>query len=275
MRSTLLTVVVIHLSIPVLAQDLPTASDVRGAYERLSFDDALELAAQVTENADAYLPRELVDVHTVAGLILISRNDRSGARSHFAAALSLDPDLTLDPVFASPDVVDFFELVKRESASASSAQPPPVRYIPVEDPRAGAALRSMLIPGWGQMYKGQQTKGALMMGVWGLAATGTVASHFIRSNREDRYLAETDPLAVGDRFDDFNRWHKIRNNLALTTVAIWAAAYVDALVVGTGRTSAERRGPRVQLTYRPDLSGDHTLTLRIPIAAGVQDLHKP
>lgn len=274
MRSTITTLLFIHLSIPILAQDLPTASEVTGAYESLSFDEALELAAQVTKNADAYLPRELVDVHTVAGLILISRNDRPGARSHFAAALSLDPDLTLDPLFASPEVVTFFETVKRESASSPSAQPPPVRYIPVEDPRAGAALRSMLIPGWGQMYKGQQTKGALMMGVWGLAATGTVASHFIRNNREDRYVAETDPLAVSDRFDDFNRWHRIRNNLALTTVVIWAAAYVDALVIDANR-SPDRAVQRVQLLYRPDLSGGHTLTLQIPLGTAVQKLRTP
>ncbi len=272
MRSTLLIFVVIQLSIPALAQDLPTASEVTLAYERLSFDQALELAALITENADDYLPRELVDVHTVAGLILISRNERSEARSHFSAALSLDPDLTLDPLIASPEVVDFFESVKRDSASTSPAQPPPVRYIPVEDPRAGAALRSMLVPGWGQMYKGQQTKGAIMMGAWGFAAAGTIASHFIRNDREDRYLSETDPLAVLDRFDDFNRWHKIRNNLALTTVVVWAASYLDALVVDSDSRSSNRVGPRVQLTYRPDLSKGHTIGVRIPIGSSVHKL---
>lgn len=239
----------------VRAQDeLPSASSVRQAYEGLDFDRAMTLAERVIASAEDYAGEDLVEVHTIAALVLMSRNEVSRARSHFASALSINPDLTLDPLLASPKVVEVFQEVKRAtSASNVSSADPSVRYVRVFDPRPAAAVRSMLVPGWGQMYKGQQRRGLVLMSVWGATTAGTIAAHVIRNSREDSYLSETEAGRIQDRFDSFNRWHKIRNSIALAALTTWIVSYVDALLydypspgvatLQTGRLEFSPEGP--------------------------------
>ena len=126
------------------------------------------------------------------------------------------------------------EGVKRAWQQAEvPGNPSAVRYVLVEDLRAAAAMRSLALPGWGQLYKGENTKGWILLGVWGMAASGTVLAHIIRKQAEDDYLAATEALPeqeILDRFDRFNTWHKARNNLALATAGLWAYSYLDALI---------------------------------------------
>jgi len=116
-------------------------------------------------------------------------------------------------------------------------------------------MRSLLVPGWGQLYKGQPTKGWLLVGLWGTTASGTVLVHLTRDRAEDDYLGETDPDRIADRFDTFNRWHKVRNNLALAAGLVWAYSYVDALLFHTRPAPLRRRlvvtpAPSVHLRLR-------------------------
>ncbi len=103
------------------------------------------------------------------------------------------------------------------------------------------------LPGWGQLYKGQRTKGRLLLGVWGLAVAGTVTSHILRQQSRTTYLDATTQQEVLDRYDTFNRWHKTRNTLVLGTAAVWVFSYIDALIAGG--QSPDRRRLRVAPTF--------------------------
>lgn len=206
---------------------------MRDAYGRLDYDTAEQRAREALALHERLSADHLVETHVTLGLILYARNEPIEAREQFEAALSLAPNLRLDPLLVSPKTIAFFEEIRGDvEQSGTGARSPVIRYVRVHDPRPAAALRSLAVPGWGQLYKGEAVKGWALVGVWGAAAGGTLVAHFKRQSAEEAYLAARDPQEIQDRYDDFNRWHKARGALALGLAAVWTYATLDALVLG-------------------------------------------
>jgi hypothetical protein len=203
------------------------------AYRQLDFATARQRAEAAIEQYETYSLDELVQVYTVLGLIAFAEDRLPEARRQFTAALSLNPALTLDPLLVSPKILRFFEEVRaewRQARREGTLEPAPPRYIVVEDPRPAAALRSMMAPGWGQLYLGKETKGRVLMGAWGVAAAGAVASSIICQQRRADYREEGIPLdEEARRYDAYNQWYKIRNNTLLGVAGLWLYGIVDAL----------------------------------------------
>ena len=248
-------IVVLILGLPVAAPAWSQQTDAARldtlweAYQELDYEKARGLAQAALETFEK--PEDLAQVHIVLGFIAFSQNDQVAATRQFTDALVLDPAVELDPLLVSPITLDFFDDIRTGLAQAEreeTLQPDDgPRYVLVRDRRAEAALRSMVLPGWGQLYKGQRTKGRVLLGVWGLAVAGTLTSHILRQQSRDTYLDATERQEILDRYDTFNQWHKTRNALVLGTAAVWVYSYLDALVAG-GQTP-ERRNFVVAPTF--------------------------
>lgn len=239
--------------------------EIRRAYEQLNYEEAERKGLAALEDYQAFSPDELCEIHTILALVYFSENNATEAGQQFRLALDLNPDLELDPLFVSPKIREFFAEIKAAqtypdvSGSTDGAE---VRYMILQDPRPAAALRSMVLPGWGQMYKGESRKGIVLTALWGVGVLGTATAHLLRQSAEDDYLAETDPRQIQNRYDDFNRMHKLRNNLALFAAGLWLVSYLDAILGKAPETSLSR----TERTVSPILSGDRLavgLSLRL------------
>ncbi len=207
--------------------------EIQTAYNQLNYPEAEIKAQAALKDFQRFTPAQLTEIHKILALIYFSQNQEDAARLQFENALSLSPDLKLDPLFVSPKIVEFFEDIKKARAAKVNDAGAPradVRYVLVQDPRPAAAMRSMILPGWGQLYKGEKTKGRVLLGLWSAGVIGTVAAHIARANAEDKYLAETDPNRIESRYDAFNRYHKLRNNLLIFSGGVWLFSYLDAIV---------------------------------------------
>ena len=228
--------------------------EIRNAYERVDFEVAEQRIKEALEQYERFSPNELAQIYVFSALVNYARDDRAEAESQLGFALQLNPGLELDPIIAPPGLVEIADQLKKaiqESGTAGEAEPE-VRYLVLSDPRPGAALRSMILPGWGQLYKGEKTKGYRILGAWGVMAGGTFAAHLIRANAENEYL---DAATIEDAtlfYDDFNRWHQIRNNLFLASAGVWVYSYIDALI---SQKSPENR--RILVHASPGVSGPH------------------
>jgi hypothetical protein len=233
-------------SVPALAQrtGAQRVEAIRAAYQRFDYAAAQAEAEGVLEDYAQFSSGELVEVHTLLALIAYAQHEPVEARAQFLSALSLDPELELDPLLVSPKILAFFEEVKAEAPSvqpADAGATAATRYVLVSDPRPAAALRSMLVPGWGQLYKGETTKGYVLMGLGSAMVLGAATAQVLRARAEDDYLAEQDPALIEDRYEAFDRWHKARNGLLLGAAAVWAYAFVDALIVAPPAVAAHSR----------------------------------
>jgi TolB-like protein len=106
--------------------------------------------------------------------------------------------------------------------------------------KADAAYRSLLAPGWGQVYNRQPVKGA----VFGAAALLTVGLavgfHVKATGLEQDYQTlvtpgqlGTDPAAEAAQLrEDANQAYQTRNAFLYGAAAVWAVAVVDAYLFG-------------------------------------------
>lgn len=238
-----------------------TVEQIREYYDQLLFAEAEKQAQEALKKYENFTPGQLEEIHKILGLIYFSQNKPTQAREQFENALSLNADLKLDPLYVSPKILEFFDSVKRDwlAAKKEEEQQVSVRYLVVEDTRPAAALRSMVLPGWGQFYKGEKKKGIVLSTLWGVGVVGTVLAHIARNNAEDDYLAETDPQKIGSRFSTFNNYHKLRNSLAAFSAAVWVVSYLDAIL----SRSHSHPQPARKVSFSPNWMGHRPgLTLR-------------
>lgn len=241
-RFTVLTLFFLVIPLFSLSLHAQTAEEntVAAIYDALrtgDFTTARLRADSALASYFSFSAPSLAEIHTLRALIYDYGGNEREVTNHFTLALQLDPQVRLDPLFFSPKLQQMLERLRQQQAdnairSGSNDLPAAeIRYISVQDPRVAAALRSLLLPGWGQLYKNQKTRGYLFLGLASGLAIATAATHFARDDAEKKYHRSRDPVAVSALYKDFERLHIARNNLALATGIVWAAAFLDALVV--------------------------------------------
>ena len=211
---------------------------VREAVERLDYDTAEVRAREALARYEALSPDDLVEVHAALGTLLAARGAAVEAREQFGAALSLDPNLALDPVLVPPATISLFESVRADAARAPAVAPgvaPAVRYVVLPDPRAGAALRSAALPGWGQAYRGDRGRAVAFGGAAAVTAGGAVAAHVAYRRARAQYLAATLPDEIDAAYGRLNGRYRLRTALAVGAGVVWAASVAEALVTGRPR----------------------------------------
>lgn len=104
------------------------------------------------------------------------------------------------------------------------------RDVVVTKSKIGAAIRSLLVPGWGQLYNGDQWMGYSTL-LAGLSALGTAAFYgYIGSDAQAKYQKDL-PSTVGQRKIANASYVKAR--IALWSYAfIWTASIANAYISG-------------------------------------------
>lgn len=209
--------------------ETPAVEEIREAYRRLEYGSAESMARSAMQNYPQYTLSELTDIHTFLALIAYNRGERLEARRQFLSALQLSPEMELDPVLVPPKIQTYFEELKAEREPAEAGEAP-VRYVLLRDPRPDAALRSMVVPGWGQLYKGQRTKGIVFSGLFAAAAGGALVAHVRMRDAFSAYDGARTPSEAEELYEPYNRWYRVRNGFVQGGALIWLASYVDALL---------------------------------------------
>lgn len=104
--------------------------------------------------------------------------------------------------------------------------------------KSGAVFRSLLIPGWGQMYNRQDIKGYTILGIVGALAGGSIAMQILNVMATNDY----NKAGAGANFDSLAQKAEnfaIARNIMLGTLgAVWIYNIIDAYVNGTTYDSA-------------------------------------
>jgi len=215
------------------AQSQPVDSlltQMRQAYEQLDYGRVQDRAATILATSDSLTSEQLIEVHTMLGVVSYSTGNEAEARRQFEAVLAVAPDVHLDSAKYSPKILAFFEDVRDRNRASAPVDSVQVRYVALENPIPAAAVRSLILPGWGQIYKGQQTKGGVFIGLWGTAATGLIASEIVYSHFSQAYDKALTTEDATRLYDRKNTWFKIRNLVGLGAAGIWLYSYLDTIL---------------------------------------------
>ncbi|MBS2027478.1 MAG: hypothetical protein JST54_06180 [Deltaproteobacteria bacterium] len=91
--------------------------NARNTFEYGNYDESLRLTETLLASHQLSAERDLVEAYRIAGLSDFYLSRPEGARRHFVALLSVDPDYAMDPFLVPPPAVAFFDGVKRDNES--------------------------------------------------------------------------------------------------------------------------------------------------------------
>ncbi|MCB9553341.1 MAG: hypothetical protein H6705_15965 [Myxococcales bacterium] len=125
------------------------------------------------------------------------------------------------------------DLGHAEQAFVTAALRETVDEIRDERTLGGAVLRSLVVPGWGQLYQGDTGRGVgYLTGFVAVLGAGIVSS-VLGAAAEDDYN-DNDPSTVGRRADADDHYARA-TALYIGAGAIWLASLVDAIATGEDR----------------------------------------
>jgi tetratricopeptide (TPR) repeat protein len=217
-------------------------------YNQRSYDQAIQYynAAIGTNPNDAAAWQGL-------GNCYYAKQNKDEAVKAYQKAIQLNPQNTA--------LANFLARYSPESAEAVGVK---VQYGPRD---WGQPLwRSAILPGWGQIYNGQNTKGYLLMGTNVLLLGGTVATYIIGSNAEATY----ESTGAGGDFDDpYNTWAEMANLNHIFYIGfgvVYAFTLVDAIFNGKREpltTAANELNQPLQVGAIPELDGAYGAKYRL------------
>lgn len=227
----IITISITFLFQPGVAQSINSdAIQVKVLYEALEFDKAINRGQSLLTGDGKFDKDELITIHQFTALSFYHVGKIDSARSHFLSLLSIAPAFELDPIKISPKIIDFFNQLKEEIPDRGTDTPIGyTKYVFVEDLRPGATLRSMVLPGWGQIHKGQKKRGWIMGGAFLSSFAATGISLYLEKKNHDEYLDSSTPSAIEENYQTYDDWFKRRKFFTISTLSIWAVAVLDAL----------------------------------------------
>ena len=183
---------------------------------------------------------------------LVAQGRTASAKDHFVNILRRQPAYDLDPVLTSPKILSVFN----EARAAFRSSKPASAATPAEQFR-GFTYRTLLFPGWEQLYQGRSTSGTIFLGA-GIATLGTgIVLEFVRADARDKYLAATSPDEIEQKYDTYNR---------VRTAEMWAFAAFAAVYIAS-EIDVFTNSPPVSVALRstgpPSHGGGLLLTLSI------------
>ncbi|MFR9543494.1 MAG: DUF5683 domain-containing protein [Rikenellaceae bacterium] len=93
---------------------------------------------------------------------------------------------------------------------------------------ARGLVRSMVVPGWGQLYKGSKVKGAVILGTTALAAGGIIVCENLRADYYKKMIEQ--PKYAYEYNSKASNYESARNMFIGAAAAIYVYNLVDAIV---------------------------------------------
>lgn len=235
MKKKLLIIILLIGTTYTFAQEA-SYQKVKQMYEKFKYEDVIILSDQLLQQGS--LSDSLtIDVYIMRANIFYSNGDELSTRKSFENILLIKKKYTPDPSNISPKLISIFNEVKTEylrqhpdvvQTQDSTQTKPEIKII---DPSTmkSAIVQNILLPGLGQIYIGNNTKGWFTTSVSALTLGAMIYSVLNTQKKEDAYLKETDKLLIQQKYDDYNKSYKIRNVLIISYAVVWLYSQIDLL----------------------------------------------
>jgi len=213
-----------------------------GEYEKAiaELERALNVLYKLKQN-------DRVEAYKYLGYSYVAFGDVVKAKESFKRALSINPDLKLDPATVSPKIIQVFEQARAEMPKTVVGDTIPEEPAYKRVDYAGAALRSAVLPGWGQMYKGDVGKGRIVM-IGALSSLGgAIVSGILEKKTHNAY--RNDPN--GGTYGTYNFFYNITRICLVGFAGTWLFGVFDAAMVRPSGHSALNLDRQSDLAHRP------------------------
>jgi tetratricopeptide (TPR) repeat protein len=200
----------------------------QGLYQKI-----LDKVEDVLQNQKNIPDADLIQIYTYQAFAYVALDKKESAISAFRYLMIINPDLSLDPRYVSPKIIEVFEESRRRAGDTLRLKPSVL--IPSEELLSNKnirnqALKSLLYPGLGQLSQNKKTKGYVFLSTETFSLIGLIATHLLTNAAHKKYRDNTDIDKMDELYDDYSAWYRTRTGLVISSVSIWILNYIDATI---------------------------------------------
>lgn len=245
MKRKLLIIILLIGTSYTFAQEV-SYQKVKQLYEKFDNENVIKVSDQLLQQGG--LSDSLtIDVHLMRANIFYQNGDELSIKKSFENILIIKKNYTPDQSNISPKLIAIFNEVKTEYLRnhPDEKQPQDSTQIKQEiksiDPYVmkSAVAQNILLPGLGQFYIGNNTKGWFTTSVSTLSLGIMIYSILNTNTKEDAYLKETDKLLIQQKYDDYNKSYKFRNVMIISYAVVWLYSQIDLLFFSNGEKDSK------------------------------------
>ena len=225
----------------LIAQTNKELDALQNEYESFNYATVISKAHGLLLDKERFSDETIIEISTLKAASHYAMGELENTRKTFIEILKLNENFELSNISYSPKLVDFFHEVKAEFLDVlkvneekytqqKEVQPAFIDQTQLLTHERNTALaKSLLLPGWGHLSLGDNTKGWILTSA-GVAALGSMIYFIVdANNRENDYLSEINSAQIQIKYDEYNKSYKIRNALIATYAAIWIYSQIDIL----------------------------------------------
>ncbi len=238
-------VLLLLLLFPVMifAQEkVNTISNLKNQLESFQYNQVIINANELLKNKGKLSDENIIEIYKLKAIAQYSLQEEKSAKESFFNILKIDTTFSLDAATTSPKIISFFDQVKTDYLQVLENENQMIKaktdtvYVPkvIHSEESNsvirqAAIRSIILPGWGHLYLGDNLKGTILTSL-SLIALGSSIYFIIDSNNKERsYLDASDPTLIQLRYNDYNKSYKMKNISLISLAAVWLYSQIDIL----------------------------------------------
>lgn len=233
-------------------QDRPIIEEIKELYNQFRYDEVIVLCQKALAADPPPTEQEQVDTYTHLAFAYIAIGNSEEAKGAFRSALDLRPNLSLDPIYVSPKIIAIFNEVKtekereQEDIGIQPRESELISNVARMNMKRGGAWRSLILPGWGQRYKGHKRKAIVFFAAHTINVGTLLYAHLQMNRAHDDYLKAREPSTIESKYDKYNSFYKLRNYCLLSTAAVWLYSHIDAAITSP---ASHAEGPNNERTH--------------------------
>jgi len=204
-------------------------SHIQDLYRQFKFREVVRQCQQQLNNRPDLTRDQQLFLNKYLALSYSHLGDTSEVKITLQQLLTLEPAFRFSFAEASPKLIALLEKVRKERKLRIREQVGKWE-MPGEEKILGkyAAVKSLLIPGWGQYVQGKKKRSILFFTTAAGGVAGWIYFHqkMVEAHRD--YLNADEYSGVEDKYQRYKNFYRLRNTFIGLTIVSWISSHIDA-----------------------------------------------
>lgn len=252
-------------SIVSAQDDSELETELESLYKSRNYNSLETYALKQLHQSDSLTITGRALLYKYLGIVYVIQGRPDDGRIEFHRWLLLDPNGFIDSFSYPPPIVRVFEEAK-SGIEREKVQPPEI--VPLWKPGPASVVKSLLVPGWGQLLQSKNNKAIGLFSLQVISISGWIVCEHNMTIENRKYHLETDPSRFDELYDSANRWNYARWAFALSSSAIYLLTQADFFLLPPSLTADNldtASGPAHPSSGTYSSSEDYQEILRITI----------
>lgn len=197
-------------------------------YNAGKIEKAEHLALKIITDDNDLTKYEKYNAYRLLAFCSIAAGNVEAGKKHFISAIVNNPNMTADPLTWSPKLRIVFDSAVAEVSRQKKIEKEWIYASSAQLGRA-ASLKSLFLPGAGQLMKNQKQKGLTLGILTYLSMASYVYGQFYLPKVRDDYLAAGTPNQAEARWEEYRNARYTVSITGLIALGIYSYTFFDAL----------------------------------------------